>query len=97
MKDIERKVEIMANEELYIGSHVSMSGPDYYLGAVKEALSYEANTFMFYTGAPQNTARIPINKDLTKKAFDLMKEKNIDIKKSILKEKNGVFSIFILT
>lgn len=40
-----------------IGSHVSMSGDDMYLGSVKEALSYQANAFMVYTGAPQNTLR----------------------------------------
>ena len=31
------------------------------LGSVKEALSYGANTFMFYTGAPQNTRRKAIS------------------------------------
>ena len=36
-----------------IGSHVSMSAPDYVLGSVKEALSYGANALMLYTGAPQ--------------------------------------------
>ena len=40
-----------------IGSHVGMSGKDMFLGSVKEALSYNANTFMVYTGAPQNTRR----------------------------------------
>lgn len=40
-----------------IGSHVSMSGKEMLLGSVKEALSYGANTFMVYTGAPQNTRR----------------------------------------
>ena len=30
---------------LYIGSHVSVSGKDMLLGAVKEAISYEANSF----------------------------------------------------
>ena len=40
-----------------IGSHVGMSGTEMFLGSVKEALSYEANTFMLYTGAPQNTRR----------------------------------------
>ena len=35
-----------------IGSHVGMSGTEMFLGSVKEALSYEANTFMLYTGAP---------------------------------------------
>lgn len=42
---------------MLIGSHVSMSGKEMLLGASKEALSYGANTFMIYTGAPQNTRR----------------------------------------
>ncbi len=42
---------------LLIGSHVGMSGKEMFLGSVKEALSYNANTFMVYTGAPQNTRR----------------------------------------
>ncbi len=46
---------------LKIGSHVSMSGDDMYLGSVKEALSYEATAFMIYTGAPQNTIRKKIS------------------------------------
>jgi deoxyribonuclease-4 len=45
---------------LKIGSHVSMSGKKMMLGSVEEALSYGANTFMIYTGAPQNTARKPV-------------------------------------
>ena len=44
---------------LWIGSHVAMNGPEFYLGSVKEALSYGATTFMFYTGAPQNSLRKP--------------------------------------
>ncbi|PLT30988.1 deoxyribonuclease IV [Peribacillus deserti] len=40
-----------------IGSHVSMSGPKMLLAASSEAVSYGANTFMIYTGAPQNTRR----------------------------------------
>ncbi|MEH7549222.1 deoxyribonuclease IV [Neobacillus vireti] len=42
---------------LKIGSHVSMSGKDMLLAASAEAVSYGANTFMIYTGAPQNTRR----------------------------------------
>ena len=64
---------------LFIGSHVGMSGPNYYEGSVKEALSYGANTFMFYTGAPQNTIRIPVSKLKVEEAKTLMKENNIDI------------------
>lgn len=45
---------------LKIGSHVSMSGKKMLLGSSEEALSYDANTFMIYTGAPQNTRRKPI-------------------------------------
>ena len=40
-----------------IGSHVSMSGKKMLLGASEEAVSYGGNTFMIYTGAPQNTRR----------------------------------------
>ena len=42
---------------MLLGSHVSMSGKKMLLGASEEALSYGANTFMIYTGAPQNTRR----------------------------------------
>ena len=42
-----------------IGSHVSMA--DGLLGAGIEAHSYNANTFMIYTGAPQNTKRKPLD------------------------------------
>jgi len=43
-----------------LGSHVSMSGKKMMLGSSEEATSYGANTFMIYTGAPQNTRRKPI-------------------------------------
>lgn len=45
---------------LLIGSHVSISGG--LIGAAMEANSYGANTFMIYTGAPQNTIRKDIDK-----------------------------------
>ena len=64
---------------LYIGSHVGFSKEKQLLGSVEEALSYNANTFMFYTGAPQNSKRLPLDKSLTDKAISLMKENNIDI------------------
>lgn len=43
-----------------LGSHVSMSGKNMLLSASEEAVSYGANTFMIYTGAPQNTRRKPV-------------------------------------
>ena len=65
--------------KLIIGSHVSFNKADQLVGSVKEAISYGATTFMFYTGAPQNTARYPIDSEKTKEALKLMSENNIDI------------------
>lgn len=62
-----------------IGSHVSMSGKEMMLGSVKEAISYGSTTFMFYTGAPQNTARKPIDQLRIEEAKELMNEHGIDI------------------
>ena len=69
---------------LLIGSHVSFKSNTQLLGSTKEALGYEENTFMFYTGAPQNTKRSKIDDNLTNKALKLMKENNIDIKNVIV-------------
>ena len=64
---------------LIIGSHVSYTKEEGLLGSVKEALSYNSNTFMFYTGAPQNTKRTKINEEKALEAQKLMKENNINI------------------
>lgn len=61
-----------------IGSHVGMSGKEMFLGSVKEALSYGADTFMIYTGAPQNTRRKAINELRIEEGWALMKEQGID-------------------
>lgn len=66
-------------EDIIIGSHVSYTKQTQLLGCVEEALRYGANTFMFYTGAPQNTARSSIDLELTAKAQQYMKENGIDI------------------
>ena len=69
---------------LIIGSHVSFNKDNQLLGSVREALAYDANTFMFYTGAPQNTKRIPINDEKTYEAFKLMKDNNMDLRNIIV-------------
>lgn len=62
---------------LKLGSHVSMNGKKMLLGSSEEAVSYGANTFMIYTGAPQNTRRKAIE-DLNIEAGQLhMKENGI--------------------
>lgn len=63
---------------MIIGSHVSFN-KEQLLGSVKEALSYGANTFMFYTGAPQNTIRSELDERLTNEALSLMNDNGIDI------------------
>ncbi|HJD41524.1 MAG TPA: deoxyribonuclease IV [Candidatus Mediterraneibacter quadrami] len=61
-----------------IGSHVSMSGKDMLLGSAKEAASYGADTFMFYTGAPQNTRRKDISELNIDAAWEYMNAHGID-------------------
>lgn len=63
---------------IYLGSHVGMSGKEMFLGSVKEALSYGANTFMVYTGAPQNSKRKPLEELRIDEAKALMQENGID-------------------
>ncbi|GMB07602.1 endonuclease IV [Thermolongibacillus altinsuensis] len=63
---------------LKIGSHVSMSGKKMLLAASEEAVSYGANTFMIYTGAPQNTRRKPIEELNIPAGLAHMKEHGIE-------------------
>lgn len=65
-----------------LGSHVSMSGKKMLLGSSEDAASYGANTFMIYTGAPQNTRRRPIE------------ELNIEAGQSHMKE-HGMSDIIV--
>ena len=90
---------------LIIGSHVSYKNDTGLLGSIEEALSYGANTFMFYTGAPQNTRRGAINDELTYKGYKLMKENNIALENVIVhapyiinlcNDKNFDFSVSFL-
>ncbi|MDR0138336.1 deoxyribonuclease IV [Metabacillus idriensis] len=67
---------------LKIGSHVSMSGKKMLLAASEEAVSYGANTFMIYTGAPQNTRRKKIE------------ELNIEAGQAHMRE-NGIVDIVV--
>lgn len=60
-----------------LGSHVGMSGKEMMLGSVKEAASYGANTFMLYTGAPQNTRRKKVEELRIEEAKACMEENGI--------------------
>lgn len=61
-----------------LGSHVGMSGREMMLGSVKEALSYNADTFMLYTGAPQNTKRKEISELNIAPAWECMRAHGIE-------------------
>ncbi|BDF33440.1 putative endonuclease 4 [Lachnospiraceae bacterium] len=60
-----------------LGSHVSMSGKDMLLGSAKEAASYGADTFMVFTGAPQNTKRKDISELNIDSAWEYMDSHDI--------------------
>ena len=60
---------------MLLGSHVSISSG--LLGAAKEAVSYGANTFMVYTGAPQNTIRKSLDKLKIPEGLEYMQEHGI--------------------
>lgn len=91
---------------LIIGSHVGFKKDSQLMGSLEESLGYGSNTFMFYTGAPQNTNRSDINSELVESAHKKMKEVGIDISKVIVhapyiinlcNEKNFDFSVSFLT
>jgi deoxyribonuclease-4 len=63
---------------LKIGSHVSMAGKNMLLGSCEEAISYGANTFMVYTGAPQNTIRKAIDSLRIEEAIACMDKNGIE-------------------
>ena len=69
----------MKNDDLILGSHVSFNKNEQLVASVREAISYNCNTFMFYTGAPQNTNRAPIDDFKTIEAMKMMKDNGIDI------------------
>jgi len=60
-----------------LGSHVSVSGKGL-LAAAKEAIKYDSDTFMIYTGAPQNTKRRKVEDMFIEEGKKLMKEHGIE-------------------
>ncbi|MGM1458995.1 MAG: deoxyribonuclease IV [Columbia Basin potato purple top phytoplasma] len=62
-----------------IGSHVSFKSPEFYLNALKEALSFGSNTFMIYSGPPQNTKRVNIYQTYIQETLIEMKKNKISL------------------
>ncbi|MBQ3002068.1 MAG: deoxyribonuclease IV [Bacilli bacterium] len=69
---------------MLLGSHVSNNGVKMLLGSVEEAISYGANCFMIYTGAPQNTFRKNVNQMNIDKMHAALKEANISLEHIIV-------------
>lgn len=67
---------------MILGCHVNFTN-EQLLGSTKQAISYGANAFMFYTGAPQNTIRKSLDENYTKEAHKLMEENGIEDKNVI--------------
>lgn len=69
---------------LILGSHVKFQRNSQIMGSLEEALSYSANTFMFYTGAPQNTYRGHIDLEKVKEAKKKMEDLGLDYSKVVV-------------
>lgn len=69
---------------IYLGCHVSMKAPSYLEGSIQDALSYGANAAMTYTGAPQNSRRMPLEKLKIDQARALMAQANFDPSRLII-------------
>lgn len=63
---------------LKIGSHIGMSGKEMFLGSAKEAVALGENTFMIYTGAPQNTRRKDVSELNMDAGWEYLKAHGID-------------------
>ena len=71
-------------DKIYIGSHIGLSKPDYFVNTVKTAIKYGETAFMFYTGAPQNSVRVPTEKLKINEGLDILKKSNIDLSKVVI-------------
>lgn len=88
---------------MFLGSHIGLSGPGYYLSSVQTALDYGENTFMFYTGAPQNTLRKPLDSMKIAEGREFLRVNGIDESKLVVhapyiinlanKDKESTFSL----
>jgi deoxyribonuclease IV len=72
------------NYNLIIGRHCLVKSPHFLLGAVREALSYGANSLMIYSGAPQNSFRRPLSELKIPEFKKNLVENNIEINNVII-------------
>ena len=68
----------------YLGCHISLKSPDFFLGSVKEAISLNANCFMFYNGSPRKYLKPNPSKLKIKEGYELIKKSNINKNKIVI-------------
>jgi len=68
---------------LIIGRHCLVKYPNFLIGALKEALSYDSNALMIHSGNPKNSFRIPLENLKIKEFKYCLLKNNIDIKNVI--------------
>jgi deoxyribonuclease-4 len=70
----------MENKKLLLGSHVDMNKKNNFLiGSVNQAISENANTFMFFAGPPQSSMRTDISLINIPEFKNMCQEKNINL------------------
>ncbi|MGV0166980.1 deoxyribonuclease IV [Furfurilactobacillus sp. WILCCON 0119] len=65
------------NRRILLGAHVSIGGKGKLFGAAQEAIKYNANAMLVYTGAPHNSVRVPISQFHVQDAHELMSQNEI--------------------
>lgn len=68
----------------FLGCHVGMKAPRYFLGSIEEALSYDADACMIYTGAPQNSKRKPVSELRVEEGVALFKSAGWDARQVVI-------------
>lgn len=67
-----------------LGCHVANNGTKMLVGSIEEAISYDANCFMVYLGAPQNTFRKPLSQMNAQEMAIIAKQNNIALEDVIV-------------
>ena len=75
----------MPRSELLIGSHIGFCAPDYFLDSVRKAVSFGANALMIYSGSPQHSFRVPLERTKKQEGLELMKEAGLPVSSSVPK------------
>jgi deoxyribonuclease-4 len=74
----------LSGNGIYLGSHLSLKAPDFYLGTCETAFRYGENAFMFYTGAPQSSKRAPLDSLKIPEGRAFLKQHGYDEKKLVV-------------